>query len=384
MASKQVHYFGVFDALRGIAALVVAVYHVEWLHIAYDWSLIRHADYMVDFFFVLSGFVICHVYGRRINDGESARRFMTLRLFRLYPLHLFLLAVFLLIEIIKYIAVTQYGLVANHPPFAEGWPGLLAANALMVHAVGILDRLAFNVPSWSISTEFFAYLAFTAVFFGRGRSRSRIAWSVLIMAGAVIVLLMFNHASLIGNTVRFGLVRCLAGFFAGVLTYEVLCVIQHSKTSRRQALALDAIAVALLAVAAWMVIYAWGRPWEFAILPVYCGLLLAVGANENGLVGRLMNRAPLIWLGTRAYSIYMVHLAVLWLFSQYLRFVLGVSLENNIYGTQTYQTGPVAGSFLLLAYLVVVLWVSHFTYVHIEDRFRRVSKARLAAKEGRQ
>src|ERR1700753_4195069 len=80
-------YYGHLDALRAFAALAVALLHVNWVNHLTANRFIHDSALFVDFFFVLSGVVISHVYPR-IVDGAALRLFMRRRLARLYPLHL--------------------------------------------------------------------------------------------------------------------------------------------------------------------------------------------------------------------------------------------------------------------------------------------------------
>lgn len=374
---RQSHYFGVFDSLRGMAALIVAIYHVEWLHSFYDLPIVRHADFMVDFFFVLSGFCISHVYGNRLTDRAAAKRYLYLRFWRVYPLHFFFLAVLLTIEVTKYIAVTYFGMTANSPPFAEGSGGILLGNLLLIHSLGMFDRWAFNVPSWSISTEAFAYLVFAAVFLVYQKPRARVLVSILFVLGCTSILLVFNDGSLIDRSVRFGFARCLAGFFVGVLVHYILLLLQKADSFHIRPWLLDITSTMLLIGTILLVGIVRGSPLEFIFLPVFGLLILTVALHENGLVGRLFNRKPLLWLGRLSYSIYMSHLAVIFLFSQFLRFVLEVPLFNNAWGTVTYDTSRWIGNLLLVFYIAVVLGVSQLSWIFIENRFRRLSKRRL-------
>src|ERR1700722_20952622 len=94
-------FFGALESMRGVAALTVALYHTGWTNPVSDLPFVRNGYLMVDFFFVLSGFVICHSYGGKIESFQSFSRFIWLRLGRLYPLHVALLFVFLGFEFSK-------------------------------------------------------------------------------------------------------------------------------------------------------------------------------------------------------------------------------------------------------------------------------------------
>src|SRR5260370_10521059 len=89
-------HFRVLDSWRGIAALLVALFHLNVYSAIYSLDFFRNAYLFVDFFFVLSGFVITHSYGGRMGTRESVGTFAIRRFHRLCALHsIVLLAVVL-------------------------------------------------------------------------------------------------------------------------------------------------------------------------------------------------------------------------------------------------------------------------------------------------
>src|SRR5687768_5675625 len=79
--------FIALDSLRGIAAVGVMLFHmgnIGWLG---GFHAIQNGWLLVDFFFVLSGFVIAASYGERLAQGYSVGKFMALRFGRVVPLH---------------------------------------------------------------------------------------------------------------------------------------------------------------------------------------------------------------------------------------------------------------------------------------------------------
>jgi hypothetical protein len=80
-------HFEVLDGLRGTAAMLVVLFHIQGITVMWDASkvILHHAVLAVDFFFLLSGFVIGYAYDDRW-DRMSVRHFLTLRLIRLHPL----------------------------------------------------------------------------------------------------------------------------------------------------------------------------------------------------------------------------------------------------------------------------------------------------------
>src|SRR5579871_4742226 len=97
-------FFAPLESWRGLAALVVVVFHAVWTNPITASRFFQNGALMVDFFFVLSGFVIFHSYGRKLASTTDVIRFLWLRLGRLWPLHFAFLLVFLGFEVAKLVA----------------------------------------------------------------------------------------------------------------------------------------------------------------------------------------------------------------------------------------------------------------------------------------
>ena len=94
-------HFRVLDSWRGVAALLVAIFHLNLYSALYPLDFIRNAYLFVDFFFVLSGFVITHSYAARLGTIEELGSFALKRFGRLWPLHVAVLLAFLAVESAK-------------------------------------------------------------------------------------------------------------------------------------------------------------------------------------------------------------------------------------------------------------------------------------------
>ena len=84
--AKRIH---TLDGFRGIFALMIIIDHAANDSFIFQNFIVQKADFFVDYFFVLSGFVISYNYLHKIKDFASFKDFMVRRLIRLYPLLLY-------------------------------------------------------------------------------------------------------------------------------------------------------------------------------------------------------------------------------------------------------------------------------------------------------
>ncbi|MEJ6122126.1 acyltransferase [Vibrio sp. 2-Bac 85] len=153
MNIKRYH---VLDSFRGLCAVAIVIHHLNIVGSISENVFFINADVFVDFFFVLSGFVLS-VSNRDIQP----RKFLISRVFRLFPLHIAMLIVFLCLELAKYIGSTK-GLHFSQVPFSgKNALDQIIPNLFLVQSWSESFRhTSFNFPSWSISVELFLYMSF--------------------------------------------------------------------------------------------------------------------------------------------------------------------------------------------------------------------------------
>src|SRR6476646_8690629 len=157
--------FEALDALRGVCALLVVLFHIPIYHALKDVAAFANLQFCVDMFFALSGFVLCHAYGQRLHDGDTGVRFMVMRLARLWPLHLAVLSLFVGLELAKLVfsrAATSFAL--DSQAFASGhsvWE--IVTNLLFLQSFGLHSGLTWNGPAWSAALEFHVSILFAFV-----------------------------------------------------------------------------------------------------------------------------------------------------------------------------------------------------------------------------
>jgi peptidoglycan/LPS O-acetylase OafA/YrhL len=290
--------FAALDGWRGIAALAVCIYH---LPLALPWSaspVWRNAELAVDFFFVLSGFVIAHAARAGLPTGEAASAFLARRFFRVWPLHAAVLGLFVLLEAIKLAATLKIALPLEAPPFTgNNTPGSILTNLVFLQAYGLHGATTWNGPSWSISGEFACYVLFTFVTLLLPRRRD-VAMAALALGCALVLWRVSDIGIFV--THDFGVPRALMGFAVGTLAHAIRDRFPTGGTVAEIA--------SLAAVALFLATTGTNATSLLAPL-VFAGVLLA-HAPERGAVSRMLRSAPVQWLGLMSYALYMVHMLV--------------------------------------------------------------------------
>lgn len=299
-------------ALRAFAAMLVVLFHFgaraapgSPLHTA----IVERGQLGVDIFFVLSGFILAHVYLGRLAAGRFAfGEFLAARIARLYPMHLAMLAA---AAAIGWLAMRHGQPLAIYgPPMGldpvtgGGWAWHLAANLVLVQAWGMLNGYYFNDVSWSISAEAAAYLLFPmigvlALAFGN-RAWLRLLAALALYACAQVAAEVAFGAGLGELTWNFGALRILPEFALGVAFYG-LGTTHRPPTGVLGWLAPATIATVMLAMTL-------GAPVE--VMPPLFGAVILMLANceRDGLVPPARLLAPTVYLGEISYSTYMLHL----------------------------------------------------------------------------
>jgi peptidoglycan/LPS O-acetylase OafA/YrhL len=378
--------FAALDSWRGIAACLVALFHLDAYSHLYGVPFLRNSWLFVDFFFVLSGFVIAANYQQRLLDGYGVGRFLFLRLGRLYPLHLAMLALFVAWEMMKvFRRILIPGLSSIDPvaPFStvQEAPNAILANLLLVQSLHVFDSLTWNLPSWSISTEFYTYALFAVCLVGLRRR----AWSILVLAmiGGPLLIAALSGRNM-DTSYDWGMIRCIYGFSAGVLAWNI-----HRKWDGgpRKWLSGSMIECGALGLVVAFVSLA-GTTLLSVAAPYVYAFVAVVFAFEGGAVSAILRLRPLVFLGTVSYSIYMTHV-----FIARRMFDAGIQLEKrwhvDPFTHRAIDGGDVPflgtrlwhGDIAYLVYLAMIIAVSYFTYRWIEKPAREWVRNRVRRRQ---
>jgi peptidoglycan/LPS O-acetylase OafA/YrhL len=349
--------FYVLDSFRGLAAIFVVMYHSHYLGTATQWSFFRGSGLFVEFFFVLSGFVLTHGYAFKKN--LDFKNFFISRTFRIFPLHVTMLFVFLFLEVGKLVA-SYYGITLNNQPFtgsmspSEFIPNLLLLQSWLPNTI----TLSWNPTSWSISTEYYMYMIFYASLLIKQKLRY-VAWTFL----------SFFTFYFIIQEVELGIdfTRGISCFFAGGLTY--LIYKKYHQNIKLSPLLFTIIEMILILLVIFIVSFKQMEHRSFLASILFI-VQVFVFAFEGGVISKLLKLNLFTHLGKISYSIYLTHPAIIFIMLSITTLsekILHHHFTLMALHKKTIDFGDILyNNIALLLSLVSIILLSNFTYKYIE------------------
>ena len=299
--------------LRAVAAWWVVAYHFR-LTLAspsLGWLVppLSAGFVAVDIFFVLSGFVLTLKYFDEFSEflGKGATLswrlqgwlgFLGKRLARIYPLHFVMLCAYLLNPLALYLFSSQRAWAAGYDP------AYFLLSLLLVQNWGFEIALQWNIPAWSISTEWLAYGLFPLLIALVAQTQRRGAMALLLLAGAACALLSLAYfwrgvSTLALGIEALGAWRCVCGFLVGVVLARLRALhpLQTARWAGPAVLCIGLIALLCLAQGVHDHVY----------VPVLAAALVLWVSGSPPVASRLLASRWLVVLGTVSYSTYLAH-----------------------------------------------------------------------------
>lgn len=306
MKTAKPHYL-TLDGLRGVAALSVVFYHRRWMLSSH--TPFSHAWLAVDFFFLLSGFVIAFAYEERLRSGLSFPAFAWIRVQRLYPMIVagVLLGGIYYAVALRHASAAFANVVSSMPLAVLGLPNPPAFSFLHDTEAQLF---AVDPPLWSIFFEIVGNLAF-ALLAPRLTLKSLLA---IVATAFVLECLVafhgFAQAGIYAPSFWWGFPRMAFPFFFGVLIYRL------HKDGLLPRIPLGLGFLSMVLVLCFMVsdLGAWEPLYCLACVGLLFPLIVIVGADHQP-VGRAALWAS--FAGSMSYPIYAVHLPVFLWFEQF-------------------------------------------------------------------
>jgi len=306
----SISYIPSLTPLRGIAAIIVLFYHFDMFisPLAPEGNFLMDKLYlMVDLFFVLSGFIMFHVYGswfaKTINTRDFLK-YMRARFARLYPLHIFTFLCLFGVSLLFRAKVTEVPEIVNAVLDNSAIPYVLT----LTQAWGSHIEATWNTASWSISIEWFLYLLMPFMVLLVAKYRQKALWCLGVLAMGGLFLLMYilepawiaeaaigrgmdaeTLAKLPQNTINVitgpALLRGFCGFTFGMIAYEMY------RNNHFRALFQPSVWFPLIWVTLGICWYQDYLPDAFALV-LFAILILHTAYNE-GLVKQVLNNRVL-------------------------------------------------------------------------------------------
>jgi peptidoglycan/LPS O-acetylase OafA/YrhL len=386
-------YLANLTPLRGIAALLTVIFHVDLMLGSGGDMLLRFQDsmlisrlyLMVDFFFVLSGFVMCHVYGTWFAEGVSRgrfRQFTVARFARVYPLHLFAL-----LSVVVIFSVSARAGIPNSPVLqTENSLYSFITNLLLLQSMNLHQWFSWNHAAWSISTEWWMYMLFPFLVrpFLNLKPVGRLAVVLGCFLGYVAITMWLFQAVTVtpalafmfgngpapaNNTInvafQFGFVRCLCGFVLGMMMY------QSYRDAWGKAWLGNGYTLLLLTLGLGLCLH-------FAIPDVlsmcFVPLIVLSAAYSSQRIDRVFAAKPLQRLGDWSFSIYLVHQPMLFIIGS---FVAYQTLGKPATGGPPPKPDMLTGWLMCLAFILLTLLVASLTYRFVEVPARKALNGRF-------
>lgn len=358
--------FNVLDSFRGLCALFVVVFHAPFLWHGSDNEFVKHSYLFVDFFFVLSGFVITFAYEDRLDSCRQVTRFIFRRIGRLWPLHVFILGLFVGIELLKLILIATTSYSPQAAPFAgaNSIPAIFS-HLLFLHSLNVHDSTTWNVPSWSISAEFYTYIVFAAVCLFVVQKR---AFVFALLCGFACLGLYMWSDSYIGATHDYGFLRCVYGFLIGVFAYKLHLLINEKIQEVKSCSIVNGVELAAF-FSIFVFVSLLQNSAVSLLAPFFFAFIVVVFSFEKGVVSKAMNTGPMVFIGMLSYSIYMVHAfvnVVIHRVSYLMEFKLGLHIHSVVNKSLLDFGNIFLMDMVLFMYLICIVLFSWATYSFVE------------------
>jgi len=353
------------DGLRGVFSLMVVLYHYpsdflpSWF---YNNFLIRESYVFVDFFFVLSGFVISYNYNS-LDTFHSFLNFFKKRLIRLYPLHFYSNVLFLL-----YIIFTKTLLIKYFPDLFESnnfsfkyYFQSFIDSVFLTNSTPILGQtLGINGPSWSISSEIISYLVFgVGLIFLPKKIRGNIYFLIIIISSIIC----YVYGRFFGGEI-IGFLRGFVGFFLGYFVYKIYSLKKFSLNCSLEIL-IPFLLLLILFVLNKLNTTGNGLIFGMITIPLFFSSSILFLLKTNGLLTRLLETRVFQFLGKVSFSVYLNHSILL------------IVILKSIYKIFKINKTDLNMICVLMIYLTILLLYSYLTCYFIEEKFGKFLKNRF-------
>ncbi len=298
-------HYPILDGLRGTAAILVVIYHLFEAYYPIPANHPMHHGYLaVDFFYLLSGFVVGYAYDDRWGK-MSTLDFIKIRLVRLHPLVILGVAIGAIgfwfdpytnlghkVGLLKLIGVMLIGFTLLPSPDVRGWN----------------ETHSLDGPCWSLLQEYIANLIYA--FFGRRMSRN-VLWVIVTISAVVLVTVSVWRGDLATgwgyDTFWIAVVRMMFPFFAGLLLF---------RTGKLIRIPMAYVVCSLILILLFFFpTYQFNGWFEAGCVIIAFPIIVAAGAGGQ-ITGRWLKICK--FSGAISYPLYIVHYPFIYIYTQWV------------------------------------------------------------------
>ncbi|MDX2506724.1 MAG: acyltransferase [Gammaproteobacteria bacterium] len=351
-------------SLRGIAAVFIIVHHYstylipEIKQFTSGFTPFISKNYIwVDFFFILSGFILAYVYSSKFQvrvEKKDYLKYISSRFARIYPLHLFILIAFLFLESAEYIHFQAASAAGDsqhqYLPFTgtESIPTFII-NLFLLQT--FINGTYWNQPAWSISAEWVVYMFIPLLVPVICRFKWPGKATLFLLSFSVLYILQKPHSTL-DLTPTLSFIRCICEAIIGIALYDIY------KSNLWSNILSGNNATHLIFSASFLTLFL--DISHLITIAIFALLILSAAYNIDD---SFLSNKFLIFLGTISYSIYMTHWFIQVLLQKLSKVITGNDFSDNF-------SSALSPAVLLICICLVIV-ASTITYKLIENPFRK-------------
>ena len=334
------------QSLRGICVIVVMLVHFNpYKESIFHIQILASAAVLI--FLVLSGFIISMVYEKKILNIKDLIKFYKKRFFRMYPLHVLFLFIFLFLEFFKLYIETNYSINPNNKAFEINDINSFFSHFFLYNIFNSI--VTYNLPAWTVSGEFLA-----SIFFGAAclvfKDEKKISQFFIFIIFTILFCYSFFEIKFIQYTTFFAFFSVIYCFIIGYFFFKIF----QLKNKIYFFLVNNLFQILNFT---FLFLFLSFEILHF-LFPLSSGIIILYLASirKTNIIERIFYNNFLIFTGKISYTLYISHYFVFWIFTQIFRHILKLESPNSFDNSEFIESN-------LLIYLSKIILSFITTYL---------------------
>lgn len=329
------------DSLRGFGACIIAFFWHYHHFVPHSYPLASlfqvfydYGWYMVEVFFLISGFVMAYSYKEKIlSETINFKSYIIKRMKHIYPLMLITL---LFVTLEEYIHIRLTGRLFAYGDFDVSH---FLLNLFCVQCGWFCSEFSFNVPAWCISVELLLYIVFfiTVFCFRKHQKLNLLAYCFIVFAGIITYIMKWDYPIL-----NFPMARGIISFFIGCILYELYDLFPSKRVHIAYIFLTEMV---MLLVITKIKGYGYWSDMELGFT-IFCAPAIVWISINLGWIRKVLEWKPFVWWGSCSLSVYLWHFPVQCLFS-----IVNALIDEKL----NYSLVSVFGAYILTVICISII-----------------------------